>query len=341
MGKTILVTGGTGFIGGEVIERLLERGHTVRTTVSSKAKSEAQLHGRWPTAGDRLRVFQAELMADAGWAEANAGCEAVAHVASPLPVSVPRDENELIVPAREGTLRALRFAHEAGIRHFVQTSSNAAISYGHPKSKTHFDERHWTNVDAPGVQPYIKSKAIAERAARDWVVVNAPEMAFCSVNPVLVLGPVASDDFTASIEVVRRMLTGAIPMIPRICLPIVDVRDVAMLHVLALEADPVTIRDERFAATAQPYWMADIAAMLREHLGAHARRVPTMPMPDLVLRLMGMFSRDIRQLAGEIGRRKEISGQHAKDVLGWTTRPGEETVVDTARSLIAQGIVKV
>lgn len=341
MAKTILVTGGTGYIAGEVIGLLLERGHTIHTTVRSKAKSEATLRGRWPNAGDRLKLFKAELLDDAGWAEANAGCDAVAHVASPLPVSVPRDENELIVPAREGTLRALRFAHEAGIRHFVQTSSNAAISYGHARTKTQFDERDWTNVDAPGVQPYIKSKAIAERAARDWVAANAPEMAFCSVNPVLVLGPVASDDFSASVEVVRRLLTGGVPMIPNVGFSIVDVRDVAMLHVLALEARAEAIRDERFAASTEFFWMADVARVLREQLGSDARKVPSRRMPDFVLKLMALASRDIRQLAAEVGSKKVVSGQHAKDVLGWTTIPPEQTIVDTARSLIAQGIVKV
>lgn len=341
MPKTILVTGGTGYIAGEVIGALLERGHSVHTTARSRARSEPRLRSRWPDAGERLKVLEAELLSDAGWAEANAGCDAVAHVASPLPVAVPRDADELIVPAREGTLRALRFAHAAGIGHFVQTSSNAAISYGHPKSKTRFDERDWTNVEAPGVQAYVKSKAIAERAARDWVAANAPEMAFCSVNPVLVLGPVASDDFTASIEVVRRLLTGAIPMIPNVGFPIVDVRDVAMLHILALEADTAAIRGERFAATTQFYTMAEIAALLRARLGGDARRVPTRRMPDVLLRLMGLFSRDIRQIAGEIGMRKSISGQHAKDVLGWTTLPPEQTILDTARSLLARGIVKV
>ena len=215
MPKTILVTGGTGYIGGEVIDRLLARGHSVRTTVRSKSRSEAKLRGRWPGAGERLKVFEAELLSDAGWAEANAGCDAVAHVASPFPVGVPKDENDLIVPAREGTLRALRFAHEAGIGHFVQTSSSAAIAYGHPASKTTFDERDWTDVNAPGIQPYVKSKTVAERAARDWVAANAPGMAFCSINPVAVLGPVASDDFAASIEFVRRFLTGEIPADPQ------------------------------------------------------------------------------------------------------------------------------
>lgn len=339
MAKTILVTGGTGYIGGQVIGLLLERGHSVHTTVRSRARSEAKLRGRWPGAGERLQIFEAELTDDAGWAEANAGCDAVAHVASPLPVALPRDENELIVPAREGTLRALRFAHAAGVGRFVQTSSNAAISYGHPKGKTAFDERDWTDVDAPGLQPYIKSKAVAERAARDWVAANAPGMAFCSINPVLVLGPVASADFSASVEVVRRLLTGGVPMIPNVGFSIVDVRDVAMLHILALEADPATIRSERFAASTEFVWMADIARLLREHLGRDARKVPTRSMPDVVLRLMGLVSRDIRQLTGEIGAKRTLSGQHARDRLGWSTRPAERTIVDTARSLIAQGIV--
>ena len=341
MPKTILVTGGTGYIGGEVITLLLERGHSVHTTVRGKTRSEAKLHGRWPSAGGRLKLFEADLMSDAGWAEANAGCEAVAHVASPFPVGVPRDENELIVPAREGTLRALRFAHEAGIGHFVQTSSSAAIAYGHPASKTDYDERDWTDVDARGIQPYVKSKTVAERAARDWVAANAPEMAFCSINPVAVLGPVASDDFAASIEFVRRFLTGEIPAIPNIGFTVVDVRDVAMLHVLALEAPADTIRGERFAAAADFFWMADMAALLRERMGADARKVPRMKMPDFVLRLMALFSSDIRQIAGEVGKQKIVSGQHARDVLGWTTHPGEQTVLDTARSLIAQGIVEV
>lgn len=340
MADTVLVTGGTGYIAGEVIELLLRRGWQVRTTVRSKAKSEAKLHGRWPGAGDALKVFEADLMSDAGWAEANAGCSHVAHVASPFPVGVPKDENELIVPAREGTLRALRFAHAAGIGHFVQTSSSAAIAYGHPASKVDYDERDWTDIAAPGIQPYIKSKTIAERAARDWVAANAPGMAFCSVNPVAVLGPVASDDFAASIEFVRRFLTGEIPAIPNIGFTVVDVRDVAMLHVLALEADAATIRGERFAAAAQFFWMAEMAQVLRDHLGSDGRRIPTRRMPDWLLRILAVFSSDIRQIAGEIGKRKVVSGQHAKDVLGWTTLPGDQTIVDTARSLIAQGIVK-
>ncbi len=340
MAGTVLVTGGTGYIAGELIDQLLARDWTVRTTVRTKAKSEARLRGRWPAAGERLAVFEADLMSDAGWDLANEDCTHVAHVASPFPVGVPKDEDELIVPAREGTLRALRFAHAAGITHFVQTSSSAAIAYGHPGSKTAFDERDWTQLDAPGVQPYVKSKTIAERAARDWVAENSPDMAFCSINPVAVLGPVVDDDLSASIEFVRRFLTGEIPAIPRVGFTVVDVRDVARLHVLALEAQADTIRGERFACAADFMWMEDMARVLREHMGADARKVPTRNMPTAILKLMALFSRDIRQISGEVGKRKVVSGQHAKDKLGWTTRASAETVLDTGRSLIAQGIVK-
>ncbi len=341
MAGTVLVTGGTGYIAGEIIDQLLDRGWCVRTTVRSKANSEARLRGRWPGAGDQLHMFEADLLNDAGWDLANEGCTHVCHVASPFPVGVPKDEDELIVPAREGTLRALRFAQAAGVQHFVQTSSSAAIAYGHPASKTAFDEADWTDVNAPGIQPYIKSKTIAERAARDWVAENAPEMAFCSVNPVAVLGPVVNDDLSASIEFVRRFLAGEIPAIPRIGFTVVDVRDVAALHVLALEAAPETMRGERFACAAEFMWMEDMARVLRDHLGSDARRVPSRRMPTPVLKLMALLSRDIRQIAGEVGKRKVVSGSHAKDKLGWTTLPAEQTVLDTARSLIAQGVVTV
>lgn len=338
---TALVSGGTGYIAGELIDQLLAKGWTVHTTVRSKAKSGPRLRQRWPDTGERLRVFEADLMNDNGWADATAGATHVAHVASPFPVGVPANEDDLIVPAREGTLRALRFAKAAGATHFVQTSSAAAIAYGHPASKTEFDEGDWTDFEAPGVQPYIKSKTVAERAAREWVAQQGGGMAFCSVNPVLVLGPVPNDDLSASVEVVRRMLAGEIPAIPRIGFTVVDVRDVASLHVLALEADAETIRNERFAAAEEYLWFEDVARVLREKLGDRARRVPTRAMPTWLLKLLAVFSRDIRQLAGEVGKLKRTSGAHAKRKLGWTTHPVEQTILDTAESLFAQGIVKV
>lgn len=342
MAHTVLVTGGTGYIAGELIDQLLGKGWTVHTTVRSLAKSEAPLRARWPDAGDRLKVFGADLMSDAGWAEANAGCSHVAHVASPFPTSVPKNEDELIVPARDGALRALRFAKAAGVTRFVMTSSSAAIAYGHAVGKTMFDENDWTDVDAPGIQPYIKSKTIAERAAREWVEREGGAMVFCTVNPVAVLGPVRSDDFAASIEVVKSLLDGSVPALPNVGFSIVDVRDIADLHVRCLEADDATVRGGRFIGSSGPFFkFADVARILRAELGPQARKVPTRAMPDWGVRILALFMPPARQLVGEVGRIRANNSARAQAALGWTPRPPEESILDCARSLIARGVVKV
>lgn len=341
MAAKVLVTGGTGYIAGELIDQLLDKGWTVQTTVRSRAKNEARLRARWPQADGRLRVIEADLLSDLGWAEANAGCTHVAHVASPFPLGVPKNDDDLIVPARDGTLRALRFAHEAGVSRFVQTSSAAAIAYGHPPGQTHFDESDWTDADSPSTAAYPKSKTIAECAAREWVVANAPEMEFCSVNPVAVLGPVHDDDLSTSIEFVRKALDGSMPMIPNVGVGIVDVRDVAALHVLALEAPAELVRGERFAASGPFVWLADMTEILRSNLPpAESRKVPTRKMPDFLVPVLALFMPEMRQLKTEMGRVRDIDASHAHEKLGWTMLPLEQTILDTARSLIDQKIVR-
>lgn len=339
MTGTILVTGGTGYIGGELIDQLLARGYTVHTTVRDTARSEPRLRERWPAAGERLKVFQADLMSDSGWAEANAGCDAVAHVASPLPLAPPRHEDDLIVPAREGTLRALRFAKAAGVRRFVQTSSMAAIAYGRSEKEYTVTESDWTDVNHPDVYPYVKSKTIAERAARDWVAEHGAGMEFVSINPSLVLGPVYSADFSTSVSAIEQLLSGAVPLAPDLGFAVVDVRDVAALHVKCLEEPGLA--GERFIASGKFMKFIDVGAVLRENLGDKARKVPTRRMPDWLVHVLALFNPGIRSVKAELGKTRNADASHALERLGWKTRDEKQTIVDCANSLIEKGVVKI
>ena len=334
----ILVTGGTGYIGGEVIDQLLARGYAVHTTVRNAVKSEPKLRARWPDAGEKLTVFQADLMSDEGWAAANAGCTAVAHVASPFPLAIPKNADELIVPAREGTLRALRFAKEAGIARFVQTSSAAAIAYGHA-DKDHFDHTDWTNLDADP-PPYIQSKTIAERAARDWVTANAPDMVFCSINPVAVFGPVYDGDLSTSVELVKKIIDGSIPLIPDMGICVTDVRDVAEAHVRALEAPAEAVSGGRFPTSEKFLWIREMAEIVRQRVPEYAGKVPKRPMPDWLVIFLALFMQEMKQISGELGNVRDVSGKHTEDVLGYRFIPAEQTLEDTVRSLVQHGIVK-
>ena len=338
MSLRVLVTGGSGYIAGVLIRQLLATGWQVNTTVRDLAREPAlrQLLGVAP--GDKqLRCFAADLLHDAGWAEAAAGCSHVAHVASPLPAGVPRDANELIVPARDGALRALKAARDAGVQRFVMTSSVAAIAYGHGRGEHHFTEAGWTRLETPGIPPYVQSKTVAERAARDWVAREGGGLAFCTVNPSVVLGPVASADYSASVLIVRSLLEGRIPALPNIGFGIVDVRDVADLHVRALTAPDMA--DERFIACGGFLWLREIAAILRAELGEQARKVPTLEMPDWAVRLLAKVSPTVRAAASELGTARHQDASHAREVLGWVPRPPREAIVQTARDLIALGVI--
>lgn len=340
MARTVLVTGGTGYIAGELIKQLLARGWTVHTTVRSKAKSEAALYERFGQPGDRLKVFEAELLSDSGWAEANAGCTHVAHVASPLSTRTPKDENEMIVPARDGTLRALRFAKAAGVTRFVQTSSIAAVAYGRKEKEYTVTEADWTNLDDPDVTPYAKSKTIAERAAREWVAAEGGDLEFVSVNPVLVLGPVDSGDFSASVEPIRLLLKGSVPRAPDIGFGVVDTRDVADLHVRCLEQPGLA--GERFIAAGRFMKMIDVADALRAGMSPlHTRKVPRKTMPAWMASLFMLINPSFRSIKNEIGKVRHSDASHAEKVLGWKTRPVEESIADCGSSLIEHGVVKV
>lgn len=339
MAGTILVTGGTGYIGGEIIDQLLARGYTVHTTVRDAAKSEAKLRRRWPDAGEKLKVFSADLLSDEGWAQASAGCDAVMHVASPFPLDVPKNADDLIIPARDGTLRALEHALSAGIKRFIHTSSAAAIAYGQPH-KNHFDYTDWTDLTKKP-PPYIQSKTVAERAARDWVAMNAPDMAYCSINPVAVFGPVYDDDMSTSVQLVKKIVDGSIPLIPNMGICITDVRDVAEAHIRALEAPADTVRGERFPTSQKFMWISEMADTIRARVPEHAGKVPTRRMPDWLAKFLALFMPEMRQIKGELGNVRDVSGKHTEEKLGYSFIPAEQTLEDTVRSLVAKDIVRI
>ncbi len=337
MAGTVLVTGGSGYIAGYLIRQLVAEDWTVRTTVRNLAR-EAEVRRVLAVDNAKLSFFAADLENDAGWAEAMAGCSHVAHVASPFPAAAPKHDDELIVPARDGALRALRAAKAAGASRFVMTSSTAAIGYGHSDVARPCTEADWTNVDAANLSAYVKSKTIAERAARDWVASEGGGIEFCTVNPSLVLGPVLSADMSTSVEAVRKLLDGSVPGLPNLSFPLVDVRDIADLHVRALTAPDMA--NERFIGSGPTVTMADMAAILRGRLGNEARKVPTLHLPDFLVRIAALFDPVMRQVTGELSKPKTMDARHALAKLGWKTRSIEDSVVDTARSLFDLGILK-
>jgi dihydroflavonol-4-reductase len=267
MSNTVLVSGGSGYIAGFLIRQLVGDGWMVHTTLRSLAK-ESAVRKLLAVDDTRVRFYAADLTSDDGWSQAMAGCSHVAHVASPFPLNVVKDPDELIVPAREGALRALRAARSAGVRRFVMTSSVAAIAYGHSKERETFTEADWSDLNDPGLTAYVRSKTVAERAARDWVAADGGGIEYCTVNPAAVLGPVWSKDFSTSIELVRKLLAREFPGCPDLGFGIVDVRDVADLHVRALSAPNMS--GERFIASGPFLKVIDIARILKARLGARA-----------------------------------------------------------------------
>ena len=337
----VLVTGGSGFIGGHCILQLIAAGHEVRTTVRD-LKREPEARAALEKAGakglERLSFAAADLERDAGWAEAAAGCEFVLHVASPFPLGVPKDENELIVPAREGTLRVLKAARAAGVKRVILTSSFAAIGYGHPPQAAAFDETSWTDVNGPGVSTYVKSKTLAERAAWDFVE-REGGIELSVVNPVGVFGPVLGPDLSTSVAFIQRMLNGGAPALPKLSFGVVDVRDVADLHLRAM-TDP-RAKGERFLALSGDFMtLREMAETLRARLGAAASRVSTRELPDWLVRILALADPTVRQIVPELGKRKDATSAKARRLLGWGPRSREDAIAASGESLIRLGLVR-
>lgn len=337
---TVFVSGGSGYIAGFIIKDLLERGFEVKTTIrnlSREPEVRARLSKIAPNL-EKLTFFAADLNSDSGWDEAVKGSEYVLHTASPFPIENPKNADELIVPACEGALRVLRASNNAGVKRVIMTSSMAAISYGVEKTDTRMrTESDWTDtnhIDASH-SAYILSKTLAEKAA--WDFIKDKKMELVTICPSAVLGPILGDDFSSSIEIVRKLLKGDLPGLPRLGFQLVDVRDVADLHVKAMLSSDAA--GQRFAAVNGFYWFKDIAQVLHDDLGVRAKKVPKIVLPDFVLKLASNFDPAVKAILGELGMVRNISNQKAKDALGWQPRDASISIRDTANSLIREGQV--
>jgi nucleoside-diphosphate-sugar epimerase len=340
-GELVLVTGGTGFVGAHCVVQLLDAGYRVRTSLRSLARADdvralVRAGGADPAG---LEFAQADLLHDDGWRAAAEGASYVLHVASPFPVRQPKDPNELIVPAREGALRVLRAARDAGVQRVVLTSSFAAIGYGRPDPGRPFTEEDWTDPSAPGLTPYTMSKTLAERAAWDFVEREGAELELAAVNPVPVFGPALGRELSTSVELLLGLLNGQVPAVPNGTTTGVDVRDVADLHLRAM-THPDAAGERFLAVEGDPIRFPDLAKLLRARLGSNAKRVPTRVLPDWLVRVGALVNSELRAVAPQLGRSQRSSNEKARRMLGWQPRPLDEAIVASAESLVRLGLVR-
>ena len=331
----VLVTGGTGFLGTHVIAQLLTSGYKVRTTVRNLER-EGELRGALARAGvdGEIDLLVADLSEDAGWSDAVAGARYVVNVASPFPPAMPGSDDDVIRPARDGALRVLRASRDAGVERVVMTSSFAAVGYGHPPTDDEFDERTWTNVGAPR-SAYIRSKAVAERAAWDFIDAEGGELELAVVNPVGIFGPPLTVDLSASVGLAHQMIT-AMPAVPRLATTVVDVRDAADLHLRAMTN--AAAAGERFlASTGEPLSFQDVAAVLRGAVGREPVKLPILP--DEAVTEAAKTDPGMAGMVGELGKVRRVSNNKARTILGWGPRSNIEALQATAHALKDLGAV--
>ncbi len=320
-----VVTGASGFIAKHVVLRLLESGYRVRGSLRSLDKQD-EVRTAVKSAFEAgkaksvdLSFAKADLTADAGWADVMEGADVVLHTASPFPFNSPKDADALIRPAVEGTARVLNMAADAGVKRAVVTSSAAAVLYGRP-DKERFDASDWTDLDGPGVTAYTRSKTLAERKA--WEVAKARGLHLNSVNPSLVLGPPLDGHFGTSLSIVGMLLNGKVPAIPRAGFGVVDVRDVADLHVAAVAENAPS--GNRYIASAAYLLLPEMADILAQHL-AGAKQRPLLP--DWIVRIVGRFSKDAEQFAVTIGKRIDLDTAASRKLMGHGFIPAQEAIV--------------
>ena len=339
--SSILVTGASGFLAIHTIVQLLEQGYNVRGTLRTLSR-EAEVRetiSKVVQINDRLEILPVDLEQDSGWDEAMKDVEYVLHVASPFPLFEPKHEDELIIPAVQGTLRVLRAAHKAKVKRVVQVSSNAAVSAGHNGENKTFTEADWSNIDNH-IGAYPKSKTLAERAAWDFIngAENTNKMEMAAINPPLILGPVPNKIFRTSIELIRTLMLGQVPGVGRIKMGMVDVRDVAAALILAMTTPEAA--GNRFLCSAdEAMWVKDIADLLHKQYAGRGYKINRFQFPSFMVRVIALFDKKVSRVIDALDWDYELSNEKAKCILKWTPRSNEEAILSMAESLIEQGFV--
>jgi nucleoside-diphosphate-sugar epimerase len=342
MPKTVLVTGASGFIAQQLILDLLEQGHTVRGTVRGLAKAEAlkTALSNHTARAHEIELVEADLESDKGWSDAVAGVDVIHHLASPFPLAAPKNPDDLIRPAREGTLRVLRAAKAAGVERVVLTSSCAAVAYGWGDALPEvLTEKDWTNpANTADCGAYVASKTLAEKAAWDYVRGEGKGMQLTAINPVGVFGPIRSAQVKTSVGIVAQLMTGKFPALPNAGIQVVDVRDVSAAHLAAMD-DPAATSGERYILADKFHWLKDFARVLRDAYPDRASKIPQRGLPDFVVRLLGLFVGDMKTIAMELGKRRFSSSEKVRKLLGRDLIPGDEAIRASAETLIRYGAV--
>ena len=327
--EKVLVTGATGFIGLHCIKQLLDRGYSVNGTLRSLDRQAEVIDSleRNNTPTRHLSLFEVDLNRDSGWNSAIRDCNYVLHVASPF-VLTDEDEDFFVKPAVEGVQRALKFSKKHNVKKVILTSSFAAIHETLNDRQESFNEEDWSNPNKPGISFYAKSKTMAELAAWEFMEMENPDFSLAVINPVLVMGPSLSKDVGTSNSLVKNMINGSVPGTPKIHIGIVDVRDVASAHILAMESSSAD--GERIIVSEKELWVHEVAAILRD---AGFNKTPKVVFPKWLMKIVALFRKDLALMIPMIGKRRDVSSSKARELLGWKPMKAELSIIDTAQQL--------
>jgi dihydroflavonol-4-reductase len=336
--ETVLVTGGTGFIGLHCLQQLLDKGYKVRTTIRSESRKQEVMDAmkKHSSNYENLEFFIADLLNDDGWKEAVEGSKYVLHVASPFFLGEPENEDVFIKPAVEGTLRVLKACADADVQKVVLTSSFAAVGYGHPREKEVYTEEDWSSVDGE-ISPYAKSKTLAEKAAWEFVenLEESKKFELTVINPVAVTGPMLTSDIGSSNDFLLKLISGSMPACPKIHMGYIDVRDVAKAHIFSMTEEKTD--GERIILSENEMFFAEVGKTLNK---AGFKKSPTKEMPNFLVKIMSLFVGELKTLLSALNRKGDIDKTKAKSFFNWDYISTEQSVTETAQQLQDMGLTK-